>query len=67
MQTTQEHLKAAFEALLRGDTDERDRQCKLAEEALEREPADRAEKTFYGAGLPLIHAAQKILRRRGAP
>jgi hypothetical protein len=32
--TAREHLKAAFEALLRGDLTERDRQIKLCEEKI---------------------------------
>lgn len=35
--SSQDHLRAAFQALLRGDTDERDRLCKEAEISLKRE------------------------------
>ena len=35
--TTEDHLRAAYAALLAGDTAERDRQCELAKRALEEE------------------------------
>ena len=65
---SQDHLKAAFAALLAGDTEERDRQCFLAEEALRAEaeqmanPHSReiAEAKFYATGLPLIKACQDV-------
>ena len=43
--TTDDHMRAAWSALLRGDTAERDRQCDLAKAALieeEREEVIRA-------------------------
>lgn len=71
--TSGDHMRAAFAALLAGDTDERDRQCFLAEEALRAEaerPLDpyeyavAAESTgaqFYASGLPLLRACQDTL------
>lgn len=44
--STQDHLRAAFSALLKGDLEGRDRECALAEEALEREPVEN----FTGVG-----------------
>ena len=38
--TTEDHLRAAFKALLAGDLGERDRQAELAQAALEQEQAD---------------------------
>ena len=61
----EDHMRAAFAALLRGDIAERDRQCRLAEAALGREPVERAERSFYATGLPLIHAARRALRGMG--
>ena len=53
MMTATDHMKAAFAALLAGDTVERDRQCFLAEEAI------RAEAKFhYASGLPLLKGCQ---------
>ena len=62
--TVKEHMKAAFEALLRGDTEERDRLCRLAKEAMAAEPVERASEKFYASGLPLIQAAQAALGRK---
>lgn len=64
--TAREHLQAAFAALVRGDLEERDRQCDLAKAALDREPYERAGEKFYAYGLPLMAAARKALKRSGA-
>jgi hypothetical protein len=56
VKTTQDYMRAAFAALLRGDTAERDRLCKMAEQLIRAQ--DR-----MAAGGPIIEGEAIEIRR----
>lgn len=62
-QTSHDYLRAAFQALLRGDTAERDRLCREAESAIHRE---RRADTAQQAGKRVKNMGRLVLNQDGS-